>query len=190
MQTVTNIPQDYTLTRYFAKFYSLYSVKSLPTAVTCNSRLRSVLNIVNRKAGVPLLQGASDSFVLPVPKPADGCGGCYKCADEYLYRLKFGFVRNSPAYVQKCMSAKAQFDIKYKGKDFKPAADRRFNRWGGRDTAEVQVLVDRVGYYIGTLEYDKKTCKWYTRDHFGSHHYPTREAAEAVCERFKQLYRI
>lgn len=26
MQTVTNIPQDYTLTRYFAKFYSLYSV--------------------------------------------------------------------------------------------------------------------------------------------------------------------
>lgn len=70
MQTVTNIPQDYTLTRYFAKFYSLYSVKSLPTAVTCNSRLRSVLNIVNRKAGVPLLQGASDSFVLPVPKPA------------------------------------------------------------------------------------------------------------------------
>ena len=70
MQTVTNIPQDYTLTRYFAKFYSLYSVKSLPTAVACNSRLRSVLNIVNRKAGVPLLQGASDSFVLPVPKPA------------------------------------------------------------------------------------------------------------------------
>lgn len=383
MQTVTNIPQDYVLTRYFAKYYSLYSVKSLPTAVACNSRLRSVLNIVNRKAGVPLLQGASDSFVLPVPKPAvkgrifvafssgkdclatairaaqdgfaptlvyvsgvnkslpsekrhaeniarasgfpfreiklniqgnkewnehpmknllilsllideglkegvhrfgfgncfdddsahcsidydlsdsfdllrryiffvrqfvpdlslycpmcntlqsfytiqaydrrlipllstcitpdfrrpmirkaniakygadvmpaDGCGGCYKCADEYLYRLKFGFVRNSPAYVQKCMSAKAQFDIKYKEKDFKPAADRRFNRWGGRDTAEVQVLVDRVGYYIGTLEYDKKTCKWYTRDHFGSHHYPTREAAEAVCERFKQLYRI
>lgn len=88
------------------------------------------------------------------------------------------------------MSAKAQFDIKYKEKDFKPAADRRFNRWGGRDTAEVQVLVDRVGYYIGTLEYDKKTCKWYTRDHFGSHHYLTREAAEAVCERFKQLYRI
>ena len=37
MQTVTNIPQDYTLTRYFAKFYSLYSVKSLPTAVACNS---------------------------------------------------------------------------------------------------------------------------------------------------------
>lgn len=382
MQTVTNSPAEYTLTRYFAKFYSLYSVKSLPTAVACNSRLRRVLNIVNAKAGAPLLQGASDSFVLPVGEAcddnrifvafssgkdclatairakqdgyaptlvyvsgvnkslpsekrhaeniarasgfpfleiklnisgnkewnehpmknllilcllideglkhgvhrfgfgntfdddsahgsidydlsdsfdmlrafkhfvrqfigdfelyspmcntlqsfytihrydkrlipllatcitpdfrrpmirksnlakfgadvlsADGCGGCYKCADEYLYRLKFGMVRNSPLYVKKCMEAKAQFDVKYKSEDFKDTQGRRFNRYGGRDTADVQVLCDRSGFYIGTLEFDNKTTfKWYTRDHYGSHHYATREEAEAVLERFIKIY--
>lgn len=182
MQTVTNIPQDYALTRYFAKYYSLHSVKSLP------SEKRHAENIA-RASGFPFreiklnIHGNKEWNEHPMKNLLI----LSLLIDE---GLKFGFVRNSPAYVQKCMSAKAQFDIKYKEKGFKPAADRRFNRWGGRDTAEVQVLVDRVGYYIGTLEYDKKTCKWYTRDHFGSHHYPTREAAEAVCERFKQLYRI
>lgn len=383
MQTVNNIPKDYLLTRYFAPFYNRYSVKDLPTKVTCDLRLRRVLSIVNEKAGLPPLKCEPNKFVLPAPDKAtespnkafiafsggkdclatairaaqdgyqptlvyigginkslpserkhaqevakaagfplielslsiggdkewhehplknllilcmlidegirhnatayalgssfdddsvygaldydlsdsfdmlkafahfvkgvfpsfvflhymcntlqsfytvqrynraiipllstcitpdfrrpmirkaniakygadvisrDGCGGCYKCADEYLYKQKFGLVRYSPEYFKKCMQAKAQFDRNYRA-DF--AFDKaKYNRYGGKDTADVQVLCDRCGYYIGRLEFDRLQAKWFTVEAYGAKHYPTRASAEKVCERFKKIYRL
>lgn len=383
MQTVTNIPQNYRLTRYFAPFYNRYSVKDLPTKVSCDIRLRRVLSIVNEKAGMPPLECTPDNFTMPIltngtdalkkafiafsggkyclatairakqdgyeptlvyiggvnkslpserkhahevakaigfplielqltingdkewhehplknililcmlidegirhgatafalgssfdddsiygsldydlsdsfdmlkafahfvrghfpqfkflhymcntlqsfytvqkynkaiipllstcitpdfRRPMirksniskygidvisrDGCGGCYKRADEYLYKQKFGLVRYSPEYFKKCMQAKAQFDRNYRA-DF--SFDRaKYNRYGGRNIADVQVLCDRCGYYIGRLIYDKQEAKWFAYDAYGAKHFTTRAAAEMICERFKRLYHL
>ena len=120
--------------------------------------------------------------------PDDCCGSCYKCADLYLFRRAFGLVRHNAPYVQRCMEAKAKFDRNYV-MDF-DFDHKKYNRWGGRDTDDVQVLCDRCGYYIGRLTYDRKLFRWFVNDCFGSKHYPSRAIAEKVCIRFKQLYRL
>ena len=120
--------------------------------------------------------------------PDDCCGSCYKCADYYLFRRAFGLVRHNPEYVKKCMESKAKFDGNYV---LDVQFDRRkYNRWGGHDTEEVQVLCDRCGYYIGRLSYDRQLFRWFVRDCFGSKHYDSRKQAEQVCQRFRTLYRI
>lgn len=120
--------------------------------------------------------------------PEGFCGSCYKCADFYLYRRAFGMVRSNPDYIRKCMEVKAKFDTNYVV-DFH--FDRKkYNRWGGSDTDQVQVLCDRCGFYIGRLEYDSHLYRWFVRDCFGSKHYPSRVIAERICKRFKSLYRL
>lgn len=380
MQTLNNIPADYRLTRWFAPVYEAYSVKAFPKALDVPARLRRVLNIAHRSAGLPLLDGADVPFTLPAPKPVDGkpkafiafsggkdclaaairaeedgyaptlfhirginmsltsehkhaeaiakaigfpyievkinfggkkeyfehplrnllilclmideglkqgcrvyslgnifedetshanldydlsdgidilraweyfmrgviegfqlktyicnnlqsfytiwrrdkdlipllttcctpdfrkpmirkrseavygravlsqtgCGGCYKCATEYLYKVKFGLCPSSPAYTKRSMELIQRF------KDIHPdnvAFDRRlWNRYGGRDTDVVQVLCDRIGYYIGQLVFDRTLYKWFTWKFYGHRHYQTREEAEAVLARFTKIY--
>lgn len=118
----------------------------------------------------------------------DCCGSCYKCADLYLFRREFGLVRHNQAYYQRCMEAKHAFDKNYV---VDVTFDRkRYNRWGGQNTEDIQVLCDRCGYYIGRLVYDRQLFRWYVRDCFGSKHYPSRAYADRVCERFKSIYRL
>lgn len=120
--------------------------------------------------------------------PDDCCGSCYKCADYYLFRRQFGLVRHNPAYVRKCMEVKARFDSNYV-LDFQ--FDRKqWNRWGGKDTDEVQVLCDRCGFYVGRLTYDRELYRWFVHDCFGHKHYPSRAVADRICERFKTLYKL
>ncbi len=121
---------------------------------------------------------------------AHGCGTCYKCADEYLFKQKFGLVRYSQAYANRCLQAKAAFDRtgNYK-KDFQ--FDRRhYNRFGGHDTDGAQVLCDRCGYYIGRLIFDVPMGKWFSHQAYGARHYQSREEAERVCQRFKCIYHV
>lgn len=118
----------------------------------------------------------------------DCCGGCYKCADFYLFRREFGLVRHNPEYIKKLMEVKAKFDTNYV---IDVSFDRKkYNRWGGQNTEEVQVLCDRCGYYIGRLIYDRKLFRWFVRDCYGSKHYPSRTIAEKICNRFKTLYKV
>lgn len=118
----------------------------------------------------------------------DGCGSCYKCADLYLFRRAFGLVRHNSAYAEHCMKVKAKFDTNYV-MDF-DFDRKKYNRYGGHDTEEVQVLCDRCGYYIGRLIYDKKLFRWFVNDCFGSKHYPSRTIADKVCKRFKRYYKL
>lgn len=118
----------------------------------------------------------------------DCCGSCYKCADLYLFRRAFGMVRHNQAYVQRCMEAKHAFDRHYV-MDF-DFDHKKYNRWGGSDTDEVQVLCDRCGYYIGRLTFDRELYRWFVQDCFGSKHYPSRAIAEKVCKRFKSIYKL
>lgn len=118
----------------------------------------------------------------------DMCGSCYKCADNYLFRQSFGMVRLNMPYYKHCMEVKAKFDTNYMS-DFQ-FDKKKFNKWGGQNTEEVQVLCDRCGYYIGRLIFDKKLCKWFVYQCFGSKHYPNRVIAENICQRFKQLYQL
>nr|DAM65260.1 MAG TPA: putative subunit of tRNA(5-methylaminomethyl-2-thiouridylate) methyltransferase [Caudoviricetes sp.] len=117
-----------------------------------------------------------------------GCGGCYKCATEYMYRVKFGLIKASPVYDRRAMELIAKFKSIHK--DNFAFDTRRYNRYGGTDTEEVQVLCDRIGYYIGRLEYDPKLFKWFTRDFYGHKHYRSREEAQAVLVRFVKLYKL
>lgn len=119
-----------------------------------------------------------------------GCGGCYKCADEYFFKQKFGLVRYDAAYAKKLLQAKAAFDRtgSYR-KDF-DFDHRKYNRWGGFYTPDVQVLCDRCGYYIGRLVFDAPSGKWFTHQAYGHRHWQNREEAEAVCQRFKSIYRL
>ena len=117
-----------------------------------------------------------------------GCGGCYKCATEYMYKVKFGLIKASPAYDRRAMELIAKFKSIHK--DNFAFDTRRYNRYGGTDTEEVQVLCDRIGYYIGRLEYDPKLFKWFTRDFYGHKHYRSREEAQAVLIRFVKLYKL
>ncbi len=118
----------------------------------------------------------------------DMCGSCYKCADNYLYRRAFGLVKHNSAYVQRCLDAKAKFDGNYVV-DFQ--FDRKkYNRWGGSDTEEVQVLCDRCGFYIGRLIYDRQLYRWFVYQCYGSKHYPSRAVAERICNRFKSIYQL
>lgn len=120
---------------------------------------------------------------------ANGCGTCYKCADEYLFKQKFGLVRHHQAYANRCLQAKAQFDRRYATADFK--FDRRkYNRYGGQFTEDVQVLCDRCGWYIGRLIYDNYFGKWFTDRAYGHRHYRDRAYAEALCNRFKSIYKL
>lgn len=118
----------------------------------------------------------------------DCCGSCYKCADLYLFRRAFGMVRHNQAYVQRCMEAKHAFDRNYV-MDF-DFDHKKYNRWGGSDTDEVQVLCDRCGYYIGRLTFDRELYRWFVQDCFGSKHYPSRVIAEKICKRFKSIYKL
>ncbi len=118
----------------------------------------------------------------------DMCGSCYKCADNYLYRRAFGMVRHNQAYLMRCMEAKARFDTHY-------VLDvhfdgKKYNRWGGSNTEDVQVLCDRCGYYIGRLIYDKKLYKWFVYQCYGSKHYASRSLAQKICDRFKSIYHL
>jgi hypothetical protein len=117
-----------------------------------------------------------------------GCGGCYKCATEYLFKKKFGMIGGTPVYDKRALELIQKFKSIHRG-NF--SFDKRlYNRYGGRDTDEVQVLCDRIGYYIGRLEYNPRLFKWFTRDAFGHRHYQTREEAQAVLEHFTKLYRL
>lgn len=118
----------------------------------------------------------------------DCCGSCYKCADLYLFRRAFGMVRHNQAYVQRCMEAKHAFDRNYV-MDF-DFDHKKYNRWGGSDTDEVQVLCDRCGYYIGRLTFDRALFRWFVQDCFGNKHYPSRAVAEKICKRFKSIYKL
>lgn len=117
-----------------------------------------------------------------------GCGGCYKCATEYLYKKKFGMIGGTAAYDRRAMELIQKFSAIHI--DNFAFDRRRYNRYGGVDTDAVQVLCDRVGYYIGRLEYEPRLFKWFTRDAYGHRHYQTREEAESVLDRFKRIYRI
>lgn len=118
----------------------------------------------------------------------DGCGTCYKCAFEYQMKQSFGMVRLNRAYYQRCKDAQAHFDRNYVA-DFQ-FDKRKYNQYGGRNTEEVQVLCDRCGYYIGRLKLDKVVFKYFTYKYYGGKHFQNRNEAEAVCERFKKLYRL
>lgn len=183
--------------RSFIPDYHLYSpmcntLQSFYTIVRYDKRLIRLLSTcITPDFRRPMIRKANIAKYGADVISQDGCGGCYKCADEYLYKLKFGLVRSSQPYVRKCMEAKAAFDVKYKERDFKAATSWKLNRYGGRDIPDVQVLSDRCGYYIGTLEFDSKlSFKWYTRDYFGKHHFLSRTEAETICERFKRLYQV
>lgn len=120
---------------------------------------------------------------------ARGCGGCYKCAMEYLYKSKFGMVeRPNSNYQIYCLKLIDNFDRTHNQTIAAPAIG--FNRYGGRDVAGVQVMQDPCGFYIGRLEYSAQLGKWFSRDFFGHRHFATREQAEQVCWRFKRLYRL
>lgn len=120
--------------------------------------------------------------------PEGRCGGCYKCADDYLFRRAFGLSRHNQAYVQRCVEIKHKFDQNYV---LDVQFDRKqWNQFGGKNTDSVQVLCDRCGYYIGRLIYDRQLYRWFVCQCFGSKHYPSRTAAEKVCQRFKTLYRL
>lgn len=119
---------------------------------------------------------------------AKGCGGCYKCAMEYNNKVKFGMIPH-PNTKYQIFGTKLINDFKRThNKTFRPPVG--FNRYGGRDTAAVQVMEDPCGFYIGRLEYEPQVGKWFSRDFFGHQHYSTRERAEQVCKRFKSLYRL
>ncbi|MBQ2189059.1 MAG: hypothetical protein II401_10960 [Bacteroidales bacterium] len=117
-----------------------------------------------------------------------GCGGCYKCAREYLYKVKFGMISSSPAYTKRAMELIAKFDNIHI-KNFSDG-DRTLNRYGGRNTDEPQVLCDRIGYYIGRLQLDKRLFMWFSKNFYGHRHYETREEAETILKRFLTLYRL
>ena len=118
----------------------------------------------------------------------DCCGSCYKCADLYLFRRAFGMVKHNQAYVQRCMEAKHDFDRNYViDFDFD---HKKYNRWGGSDTDDVQVLCDRCGYYIGRLIFDRQLYRWFVQECFWSKHYPSRAVAEKICKRFKSIYKL
>lgn len=121
---------------------------------------------------------------------ATGCGSCYKCADEYLFKQKFGLVRYNSEYAKRCCQAKAAFDRTGNYRQDFTFDKRRYNRWGGAFTDDVQVLCDRCGYYIGRLTYDRPTGKWFTYEAYGHRHYQKRDEAERVCQRLKSLYRL
>jgi|GEM_PF-3599000 hypothetical protein len=136
----------------------------------------------------PMIQRSNQAKFGKDCVPDGRCGSCYKCADDYLFRRAFGLTRHNQAYVQKCMEAKAKFDQNYV---IDVAFDRKqWNKYGGKDTEEVQVLCDRCGYYIGRLIYDRQLYRWFVYQCFGSKHYESRAYAEKVCKRFKQLYRL
>lgn len=120
--------------------------------------------------------------------PEDHCGSCYKCADEYLFRRQFGMVRHNTAYVQKCMEVKAKFDHNYV---MDVTFDhKQWNKYGGLNTKDVQVLCDRCGYYIGRLTYDRYLYRWYVYQCYGSRHYDSRAYADKICQRFKKIYHL
>ena len=117
-----------------------------------------------------------------------GCGGCYKCATEYTYKKKFGMIKGTAVYDRRAMELINKFKAIHRG-DF-VFDKRQYNRYGGKDTTDVQVLCDRVGYYIGRLEYNARLFKWFTRDAFGHRHYQNREVAQAILERFVNMYKL
>jgi hypothetical protein len=75
MQFLNNIPSDFPLTQYFKTFYELYSVKTLPHRLTCDSRLARVLNIVHAKAKTAPLFADPDRFAESRPYGSRPVGG-------------------------------------------------------------------------------------------------------------------
>ena len=169
--------------------YMCNTMQSFYTVYRYNPRIIPLLSTcITPDYRRPVIRKRNESLYGGDVLHPNGCGSCYKCADYYLFSQSFGMVRSSREYARRCMQAKMAFDRNYVG-DFK--FDRTgFNRYGGCDTDEVQVLADRCGYYIGKLQYDRELNKWFTDTAFGHKHYHEREQAERVLERFKKLYRV
>ncbi len=156
--------------------YNKHIIPLLSTCITPDYRKPMIRKYNIAKYGADLLS-------------VDGCGGCYKCADEYLYKQKFGLVRSSREYAVRCVEIKRAFDTKYGTADFRVEVGK-YNRYGGYNTEQVQVLCDRCGYFIGQLVYDKETNNYFTHKAFGHKHFANKEYAELLCERFIKLYKL
>lgn len=115
------------------------------------------------------------------------CGTCYKCAEEYVQRVRLGLVRCNQDYYIKSIRGRDAFKKNYIP-DF--PLDKGTNTWGGANHAGVQVLSDRVGYFIGRLQLDGGLHKWFPDRFYGRRHWLDRAQAEAVLRRFVSLYKL
>lgn len=114
------------------------------------------------------------------------CGTCHKCGEEYVMRCRLGLVRMQPEYFRKCYNAREDFKKNYIP-DF--PRDAGTNAYGGANAKGVQILSDRIGYLIGTLQWDEGLRKWFPDKFYGRRHYTDRAYAEKVLGRFVSLYR-
>ncbi len=117
----------------------------------------------------------------------DRCGTCYKCAEEYVQRVRLGLAPYSDGYYQKSIKGRDGFKSNYVA-DF--PRDPGTNKYGGQNTEAVQLLSDRVGYFIGRLTLDPVLHKWFPDRFYGRRHWTDRAHAAAVLDRFVKLYRL
>lgn len=115
------------------------------------------------------------------------CGTCYKCAEEYVQRVRLGLVRCNQDYYIKSIHGRDAFKKNYIP-DF--PLDKGTNTWGGQNRPGIQVLSDRVGYFIGRLRLDPGLHKWFPDRFYGRRHWQDRAHAEAVLRRFLALYKL
>ena len=115
------------------------------------------------------------------------CGTCYKCAEEYVQRVRLGLVRCNQDYYIKSIHGRDAFKKNYIP-DF--PLDKGTNTWGGQNRPGIQVLSDRVGYFIGRLRLDPGLHKWFPDRFYGRRHWQDRAHAEAVLRRFVALYKL
>ncbi len=120
----------------------------------------------------------------------DGCGTCYKCASEYLNKVLVNMAPFNLNYHKKCIGAIKDFDKNYVDDDVEPENGISCNQWGGDNTEKIQVLHDRIGFYIGRLRYDREFSIWVVQDFFGNKHYKDRRYAELVKNRFVEFYKL
>ena len=159
-------------------FYTVYRfnkaiLSTLSTCITPDFR-RPMIQKANRaKYGVQLV-------------PENRCGNCYKCADEYRFMQAFGLRPYNRAFMEHCKAANEKFDGNYP-KDFVDKTPGNWNRFGGKNTTELQVLCDRCGYYIGRLVYDSQLNKFFVDSFKGNHHFQSREYAESILNRYNQI---
>lgn len=146
----------------------------ISTCVTPDYRKPNIYRANLRKYGPGL--------ILP-----DRCGTCHKCGEEYVMRVRLGLAPMNPAYYEKSFKAREDFKKNYIA-DF--PRDPGTNAYGGRNVEGVQVLSDRIGYFIGRLTLDPGLHKWFPDRFYGRRHWEDRAQAEAVLRRFVKLYKL
>jgi hypothetical protein len=136
----------------------------------------------------PMIQKANRAKYGAQFVPDFRCGNCYKCADEYRFMSAFGVRPFNQKFMNHCKEANAKFDKNYPT-DFVDTTPG-VNRFGGKNTTDIQVLSDRCGFYIGKLLYDGGLNKFFVDEFYGNHHYKTRAEAEAILARYKSILKL